>query len=523
MAAAVEPRGPGAADAPSSAERRGRYAVMAVDASLGGMSRLADLLEARACLPTRASLKRHLQAARRDLRLDPTGSMLAVILPSTRPSLVLSTSLFGCDRVAVFHRSGRRFSALDESLLRAALARVDLVVAPDEASVRSAVRLGADPERVSCRLEEVADRLFGEPRRRNLSRGLVEMAASLALDAASHAGVMRLLELATPDQGVNVVNYHRILPLDELTSYCRPQMALAAPVFEAQLQAIAERRGFLPVERLREAGATGRVAITFDDGYEDNFRVALPILEQFSAPACIFLVTNLIGRPEALWWDRVGLSLFAFWRSGAEREIPEVLPARTRELADVESFEAARALISAVLSDLNQVSQEERMRAVQAAESLLPGLDAPRTMLSWTEVKQMAEAGVVFGAHTRNHVPLDEVDAGTAKEEIFGSQDDLEAQVGPQASRVVALPRGRLGPLPESELQATFEAVMTSEAGVNAAEANELFVKRRDGRMLTLSGRHHPGKVRLELTGLGDRMRRLLEAGEKPTESEPYA
>ena len=61
------------------------------------------------------------------------------------------------------------------------------------------------------------------------------------------------------------------------------------------------------------------VAITFDDGYSDNFHAAKPLLEQYSASATFFLATGYIGRQE-FWWDELERLVF-----GAGELSPEML------------------------------------------------------------------------------------------------------------------------------------------------------------------------------------------------------
>lgn len=51
-----------------------------------------------------------------------------------------------------------------------------------------------------------------------------------------------------------------------------------------------------------------QVAITFDDGYRDNFLYALPLLEKHLAPVTVFVSTAFVEDADYLpWWDLVDL------------------------------------------------------------------------------------------------------------------------------------------------------------------------------------------------------------------------
>jgi len=52
-------------------------------------------------------------------------------------------------------------------------------------------------------------------------------------------------------------------------------------------------------ERLRRT-----LAITFDDGYLDNYENAAPVLERYGLPATFFVVTEWVGSTIVPWWHR---------------------------------------------------------------------------------------------------------------------------------------------------------------------------------------------------------------------------
>ncbi|MFA7272064.1 MAG: polysaccharide deacetylase family protein [Candidatus Omnitrophota bacterium] len=51
------------------------------------------------------------------------------------------------------------------------------------------------------------------------------------------------------------------------------------------------------------------IAITFDDGYKDNYTYAFPILKEYNFPATVFVIINEIGRPaqDRISWDEIAL------------------------------------------------------------------------------------------------------------------------------------------------------------------------------------------------------------------------
>jgi len=50
---------------------------------------------------------------------------------------------------------------------------------------------------------------------------------------------------------------------------------------------------------------TRAVAITFDDGFKNNYTFAFPILKKYNLPATMFIIVNEVGRPDKMSWEEM--------------------------------------------------------------------------------------------------------------------------------------------------------------------------------------------------------------------------
>ena len=78
--------------------------------------------------------------------------------------------------------------------------------------------------------------------------------------------------------------------------------------FRRQMDFLREHYDVLPLDEAVSRCRDGRVkrpivAITFDDGYEDNLRTGVGLLQQFGASATFFLTTRWLEAYGEYWWD----------------------------------------------------------------------------------------------------------------------------------------------------------------------------------------------------------------------------
>lgn len=317
-----------------------------------------------------------------------------------------------------------------------------------------------------------------------------------------HLGVLWILEHVRlrKSNGLFVLNYHRVDQRDYMTRTLAPDTLSALPeMFEKQMNYIASRFRVISAEELiralegREEIPRGSIMITFDDGYRSFRTNVFPIVSKLSIPTTLFVATGYLNSPGKLfWWDELyGAVMTAK---------PQTL--RVPELGELGILDGVSRLNSFhILEDL--IKSLPFSEGVDLQGLILEQLDAPQfddqTLLTWDEVRLLAQGNVAIGAHTRWHPILTRVSTERARQEIRGSKSDLERQLG-ETLPIFAYPNGLRGDFNRAVMDLLREegimAAFTSVKGVNViGETNPLALKR-----ISVGGSTSVSHLRLQLT-----------------------
>jgi peptidoglycan/xylan/chitin deacetylase (PgdA/CDA1 family) len=265
-----------------------------------------------------------------------------------------------------------------------------------------------------------------------------------------------LLNLAGP-RSLSVLAYHRVLPQHDPLLPTEPDAA----DFEARMRWVKENFNVLPLpeaaQRLREDSLPKRaLAITFDDGYADNYCIALPILQRLGLPATFFIATGFLD----------GGCMFNDVVIEAVRRATEP----DLELDDLGlghhplgSDESRTRTIDRILQTLKYFEPERRHKTALEIARRAGARVPTKLMMTSAQVRALHEAGMTVGAHTVTHPILAEVSDEQARDEMATSRAQLEKITGAPV-RVFAYPNGR--PIRDYRPQ---HAAMAREVGFEAA------------------------------------------------------
>jgi peptidoglycan/xylan/chitin deacetylase (PgdA/CDA1 family) len=239
--------------------------------------------------------------------------------------------------------------------------------------------------------------------------------------------------------GIVVLGYHRIGNGEDPFG-----MAVSLEHFRAHLEVLTRHAHPMRLSEAVDAVAARRippraVVVTFDDGYADTCREALPLLERAGVPATIFVTTGYQGRE--FWWDELARIMMgtATLPHRLDLDVRGQLSSWILRSGEEKGPGDRRLRLNALMSlaaDLRTLPALDRERAMQALRVWAgtavetQSSSRPRALLP-DEIRRLAASSHVdIGAHTVSHSELTALPSREQRREVQESREELERITG---------------------------------------------------------------------------------------------
>ncbi len=321
-------------------------------------------------------------------------------------------------------------------------------------------------------------------------------------------GLLPLIRWWWPRRDLAVLRYHAVC--EPGVTYASRGIAVTPKGFERQVRYLAKHYAVMPLEEAVACLRSGRplprnaVAITFDDGYHDNY-TAFRILRAHGACATFFLTSNCIDDREVFWVSEVRHFILRTGQPVLKLPVREGM----EEMLPLQTEAAREAAVSRVTRLIKSCTIAEREIILQALRTALADVDqpfdGPQLMLSSAQVRDMLDGGMSMGGHTLTHANLPSAGPMDAQHELLQCRHDLQRRFGIGAM-AMAYPNGGANVYVTDERQRLaretgYDSAWTSASGF-VDETTDLFRGPRIGVSESLA------QLIYELEG--DRLRRRL-------------
>lgn len=183
--------------------------------------------------------------------------------------------------------------------------------------------------------------------------------------------------------------------------------------------------------RLKKTPSQLTIAITFDDGYENNYLNAFPVLQKLNIPATIFIAAQCLQNNDAiLWYDLIDVFKNEIKFDEIDFSKIEIDATKKEKFAEIKSI----GQLKSFFKTLNTLEKNTLLPLLISDEKIkrLKTNSNPEfwKMLNIKQMKEMSDSGLIeIGSHSVNHPNLDTISLDDLKMELSLSKQLLEGAI----------------------------------------------------------------------------------------------
>ncbi|MBF0565701.1 MAG: polysaccharide deacetylase family protein [Nitrospirae bacterium] len=321
-----------------------------------------------------------------------------------------------------------------------------------------------------------------------------------------------------------ILTYHRVVPRSQLPKEALqdtiqatiqdtlqealqvvslPGIVVCEESFEAQMRLLA--REFDPIALDEFVSALANrvplprkcVVVTFDDGWQDNYLFAFPILKSYAVPATVFLTTGYVGTTKKIFWQEslvfliksLQKRLYEIRRrsrgdtSGDKEKLLHFFSAKGLAylFPQLEKAISGRDAVSELIEILKGVDKMQVNCLIEALDEYLghPGFPySQNSFLGWEQIREMSGSNVTFGSHSATHGLLTELDDDDLYRELSTSKTAIEDKLKFTVN-TLAYPNGNFdNRVIRAAKDAGYTGAVSTIAGVNDGHTDPFALRR---------------------------------------------
>lgn len=255
--------------------------------------------------------------------------------------------------------------------------------------------------------------------------------------ALYYLGVFSLYHRVRNRRALTVLMFHRVLPNDhQAVPFAEREFTISLSGFRRILDFVERHYNIVSLKDMALAKRnstklpTNSLLITFDDGWQDTIKFAMPELKARGLNALLFLTWNALEDHPERWWQDALVTALA-------KPLARASLCKSAKIDSSNSSE--RELLSLLSAWMAKLQHEQRYHVLETAWPGIWNIIEDRQMLCEQEVAAWLEAGFEIGSHGMSHVPL--TYSQSAQNELNSSLQHLKAFIKDQPTSM-SFPHG---------------------------------------------------------------------------------
>jgi len=288
----------------------------------------------------------------------------------------------------------------------------------------------------------------------------------------------------------------RILCLHKISDVKYPSWpAMPLGTFEKLLKHISRYYNVcLPTDLHSESNGKSKLVLTFDDGYEDFYLHALPLLKKYRLPAVLNVVTECVKAALEIWTQRLNDAIDAY----AINSSPLTFNIKGISFNSSVNDKNAEMLSLSIYRKLLPLDEQDRLEILTHIENNAPYPIKKTRMMSAAQLIEISDTNIIIASHSKSHINLKNgsLSNDVIRDEIAGSKKNLEHLLN-KGVDIFAFPNGMYS---ERSLNIAIESgykyiLLVNDKLAHFEKNNPPFIL---DRILLYSAQHWKNLIKLE-------------------------